>query len=104
MSSQVLLLSLFQKIWVWIDQCDHWLFLKINSEWTNSFSDSIFPWWREANTWVPLYLFFIVFSLMNYKKRAIPWILFVVITLTITDQLSSTLIKNWIARPRPCRD
>ncbi len=104
MATPVLLLTSFQKIWSWIDQWDTWLFLKINTEWTNGFLDSIYPWYREANTWAPLYLFLIVFAFMNFKQKAIPWILFVVITLTLTDQLSSTLIKNWIARPRPCRD
>ena len=104
MPSFVLLLSFFQKLWIWIDQWDSWLFLKINTAWTNSFLDSIFPWWREANTWVPLYLFFIIFAFLNFKRKAVPWILFVVITLILTDQISSTYIKNWVERPRPCRD
>ena len=104
MPTPVLLLSFFQKLWILIDQWDTWLFLKINTQWTNGFLDTVFPWWREANAWVPLYLFFIVFAFLNYKQKAIPWILFVVITLTLTDQISSTLIKNWVGRPRPCSD
>ena len=104
MTTTVLLLTDLQKVWSWIDQWDTRLFLKINTVWTNGFLDSIYPWYREANTWAPLYLFLIVFAFMNFKQKAIPWILFVLITLTLTDQLSSTLIKNWIARPRPCRD
>lgn len=104
MPSSILLLSFFQKFWVWLDQWDTYLFLKINTEWTNPFLDSVYPWWREANAWVPLYLLLLVFAVMNFKKKAIPWILFVVITLVLTDQISSTLVKNWFARPRPCRD
>lgn len=104
MQSSILLLSIFQKLWFWLDQWDTFLFLKINTVWTNSFLDSVYPWWREANTWIPVYLFLILFSLLNFKQKAIPWILFVVITLVLTDQISSTLIKNWVARPRPCRD
>ncbi len=80
------------------------LFLKINGAWHTSFFDSVFPWWREANTWVPLYLFFILLALVNFGKKAVPWILFVVLTLILTDQISSSLIKNWVQRPRPCRD
>lgn len=94
----------FQKIWAILEQADTWLFLKINTVWTSSFLDSIYPWWREANAWVPLYLFLILFAILNFKKKAIPWILFVAVTLALTDQVSSNLIKNWIARPRPCRD
>ena len=104
MPAPVLLASFFQKTWAWINQVDTWLFLQINTQWTNRFLDSVFPWWREANAWVPLYLFLIVFALLNFKKKAFPWILFVVLTLTLTDQLSATVIKSWVGRPRPCRD
>jgi undecaprenyl-diphosphatase len=104
MPTPVLLVSFFQKLWLLINQWDTWLFLKINTVWTSPFLDSVFPWWREANAWIPLYLFLLVFAVMNFKKKALPWILFVVITLILTDQLSSSYIKNWFARPRPCRD
>lgn len=86
---------------------DYWdtrLFLRINTVWTNSFLDSVYPWWREANTWVPLYLFLIIFGIMNFKKQVLSWLFFVAITLTLSDQISSSVIKNWVARPRPCRD
>ncbi|MDB5211536.1 MAG: phosphatase family protein, partial [Sediminibacterium sp.] len=104
MPSAVLLLSFFQKLWISIAEWDSWLFLKINTQWTNGFLDNIFPWWREANTWVPLYLFLIVFVLLNFKKKAWPWILFAIVTVTLTDQVSSHLLKNLFERVRPCRD
>lgn len=104
MLNYLLLIPFFRKLLIWINQWDTWLFLKLNKEWTNVFFDSIFPWWREANAWIPLYLFFMIFAFLNFKQKAIPWILFIILTLTITDQLSSTLIKNLIERPRPCRD
>jgi undecaprenyl-diphosphatase len=83
---------------------DQYLFQLVNAAWTNSALDAIYPWWREANTWVPLYLFLILFSLMNFGRKAIPWILFAVLTVVLTDQISSTLIKNWVERLRPCSD
>jgi membrane-associated phospholipid phosphatase len=97
-------MGFFQKLLQWLVQWDTSLFLKINTEWTNPVFDSIFPWWREANTWVPFYLFLVVFALMNFGKKAWLWILVAAVTLVITDQLSSHLIKNWVARPRPCRN
>ncbi len=100
----VLLVSFFQKLWLWLDHWDTYLFLKINTQWTHSFLDSVYPWWREANTWTPLYLFLVLFTIINFKKQGWFWILFVLITVTITDQLSSNLIKKWIQRPRPCQD
>jgi membrane-associated phospholipid phosphatase len=104
MPALILLASFFEKVLTWIDGWDTWLFLKINTEWTNSFLDSIYPWYREANAWVPLYLFLVVFSIQNFKKKALPWILFTIVTLTLTDQISSHLLKPLIERPRPCRD
>ena len=102
MQNQLLLIPFFQKIWTLINQWDTWLFLKLNTEWTNDFFDQVFPWWREANTWIPLYLFFIIFAFLNFKQKAFSWILFVIVTVTLTDQLSSNLLKNIFERPRPC--
>jgi membrane-associated phospholipid phosphatase len=97
-------MDFFQKLLQSLVEWDTGLFLRINTQWTNPFFDTIFPWWREANTWIPFYLFLVVFAAMNFGKKAIWWILAAVVTLVITDQLSSHLIKNWVARPRPCRD
>ena len=104
MSTPILLTGFVENIWEWLRYADTQLFLKINTEWTNSLLDSIYPWYREANAWVPLYLFLIVFAIMNFKEKALPWILFAVLTATLTDQLSSSFIKNLVERPRPCRE
>ncbi|MGN6615841.1 MAG: phosphatase PAP2 family protein [Ilyomonas sp.] len=87
-----------------LDEWDKWLFLKINNDWTNSFFDSVFPWWRDQNAWLPLYLFLLLFLLFNFGWKVWPYIFLVIITVVITDQLSSTLLKNWVNRPRPCND
>lgn len=104
MPSIILLTSFFEKAWTWISQWDTWLFLKVNTQWTSPLLDSIFPWYREGNAWVPLYLFLIILSLHNFGRRAWPWILFAIVTVTITDQTSSHLLKPLFGRLRPCRD
>lgn len=83
---------------------DRELFLKINNSWTNSFLNQVFPWWRDASTWTPLYLFLLLFIFLNFGWKAWPWLLALILTITISDQLSSNLLKNWVARPRPCND
>ena len=83
---------------------DTQLFYNINTVWTNSFLDHNFPWWRDSTTWYPVYLFLLVFILMNFGWRAWTWILFIAINVTLTDQFSSSVVKHWIARPRPCQD
>jgi undecaprenyl-diphosphatase len=80
------------------------LFYKINTVWTNSFLDNNYPWWRDDTMSYPVYLFLLLFILINFGWRAWTWILFIAVNTTITDQLSSTIIKLWIHRLRPCRD
>ena len=83
---------------------DIYFFYQINTVWTNSFLDHIFPWWRDSTTWYPLYLFLLLFILINFGWRSWTWILFVILNVTITDQLSSTFFKQWVPRLRPCQD
>jgi PAP2 superfamily. len=83
---------------------DTWLFLKINREWTNSFLDNFYPLYRDMNFWIPFYIFLLVFVIVNYGWKSWTFILAVIITVTITDQMSSNFFKNFVDRPRPCQD
>lgn len=80
------------------------MFLKINNDWTSPFLDSNYPWWREASTWTPLYLFLILFAFYNFGWKVWPWIVFFALTAALTDQISSGILKDWVNRPRPCSD
>jgi membrane-associated phospholipid phosphatase len=83
---------------------DRWLFTKINHDWTNAFLDNVFPLWRESVTWVPLYLFLLVFVLLNFGKKAWPWIIGLLFIVALSDQISSHILKPFVNRPRPCHD
>jgi membrane-associated phospholipid phosphatase len=83
---------------------DRWLFRKINAEWTSPFLDNIYPLWREAITWVPLYIFLLLVVFMNFGSRIWPWVVGLLVTVSLTDQISSHIIKPFIQRPRPCHD
>ncbi len=87
-----------------IEKFDKKLFFKINLHWTNSFFDSIMPWWRNQNTWIPLYLFLLIFMIVNFKNKTWIWLLFVIITITLSDQLNSHFLKDVFGRLRPCND
>ncbi len=102
--SMLLLDTFWSHVWHILNHWDQWLFLKINTEWTNKFLDSVYPWYRDSNTWMPLYLFLFLFSVLNFGWRIWPWILFFILTVTLTDQISSSFIKSWINRTRPCHD
>ena len=86
-----------------LKQWDVWLFLKINGDWHNGFLNSVFPWWRDMLTWVPLYLFLLLFILINFGWKSWPWIVTLILTIVITDQ-GSNIIKDLVGRPRPCND
>lgn len=83
---------------------DKALFVKINHQGANDLFDTIMPFLRVPTIWVPFYLFLLIFVLLNFKKRAIPWILMVAATASVTDLISSRLIKPWFGRLRPCND
>jgi len=83
---------------------DRWLFIKINSAWANPFFDAVMPWMRNPLTWVPLYLFLLVFVLMNFKVRGMWWVLLLLVTVALTDMTGTYIFKHNLYRLRPCSD
>jgi len=87
-----------------LQSIDQSLFVYINRVATHPWLDTIMPFFRESTFWIPFYLFLIVFVFVNFGKKGWVWLLFAFITVLLTDQLSSSIIKNWVQRPRPCAD
>jgi undecaprenyl-diphosphatase len=87
-----------------IIQADHWLFSKINQDWTSPVSDLIFPFLREMEFWMPVYLFLLVFITINFGKKGWRWVLMFIVTVAVGDQVSSNLVKSFIFRLRPCHN
>jgi undecaprenyl-diphosphatase len=83
---------------------DKHLFKLINNGLSNPFFDWLMPWLRNSTMWVPLYLFLVLFGLINYKKNGVWWLVFAICTAWFTDFVSSGLIKNNVIRLRPCND
>ena len=87
-----------------LQSIDQNLFVYINRVATHPILDTLMPFFRESTFWIPLYLFLIVFVFVNFGKNGWVWLLFAFITVLLTDQFSSSIIKNWVQRPRPCAD
>ncbi|HEV3326755.1 MAG TPA: phosphatase PAP2 family protein [Puia sp.] len=84
-------------------QGDYWLFSRINQGWTCPFLDTVLLFAREAEFWIPFYLFLLVFTTMNFGKKGWVWSLYLVMTVIISDLISSHLIKDHLVyRLRPC--
>ncbi|MBL7741051.1 MAG: phosphatase PAP2 family protein [Chitinophagaceae bacterium] len=96
----LLQISLLETLKEW----DQWLFIQLNSVWTNPFFDVLMPFLRNGANWAPLYLFLIVFVLVNFKQKGAWWILLFIVTVSITDMTGNYLFKKNFERLRPCND
>ncbi len=85
-----------------LSQWDAQWFQLINSGCANALFDSLMPLLRNKFFWSPLYIFILVFLLLNYKQHALKIILLAIITIFISDQLSSSFFKPLFQRARPC--
>jgi undecaprenyl-diphosphatase len=83
---------------------DHALFSNINGKWTNPFFDSLMPWVRHSNNWIPLYVVLLSFLIYKWGKNSWKWLVLVGVNVTLTDQISSHLFKPYFHRLRPCAD
>lgn len=95
---------LFLTFWNWIAPVDRWLLVHINQNWSTTFLDTLLPFFRESSFWIPLYLFLVVFLLMNFRKQAWWWIFGFALAIILADLISSQVIKQLIFRLRPCQD
>ena len=51
--------------------------------------------------WIPFYLSLLYIFIRNWKKESIWIILALILCIVLADQISSTIIKNLVQRPRP---
>jgi undecaprenyl-diphosphatase len=54
--------------------------------------------------WAPLYLAILIFLGMKYKRKFLIILLFLILAVTLADQLSVQLFKNLVQRLRPCHE
>ena len=81
---------------------DYRLFHLINQVWTSAWLDVFMKFMRNQYVWGPLYVFLVGFILFNYGKQGGLYLLFLICTLSVSDMVSSRLIKKNVERLRPC--
>jgi len=91
-------------LWHTLDQWDKWLFIQINSHFTNPVFDAVLPWAREPVFWAPLYLFMLVFIALNYGRRGAWWSVGFLCTVALSDMIGTRIFKELVQRLRPCQD
>jgi membrane-associated phospholipid phosphatase len=62
------------------------------------------PLLRESIVWIPLYAFLIAFAYINFDRKGLFWVLGAILTVTLSNYISSDIIKPYYNTPRPCRD
>ena len=85
-------------------EADRKVFYLINTRFSFSSLDHIMLLVRQPYTWIPLYLFFLLFFYANCRKYLFPFITLSLITFALTDFTSASIIKPLIGRLRPCHD
>lgn len=69
-----------------------------------SWLDPVMYWITKTFFWLPLYLFLLYLVIINFKKDT--WIILIgiVITILLTDQITSGFMKPFFERLRPSRE
>jgi undecaprenyl-diphosphatase len=86
-----------------IKDFDTQLFLFLNSK-HNSFFDFIMFWASDRFIWIPLYLFFGFLVVIHFKKQTWLIVLFTILLILLSDQISNHLFKDMFLRYRPCHN
>lgn len=62
------------------------------------------PYIRDKNCWIPLYMLIAIYFIWQFRWKSIIILLWAGITVLLTDQIASSIIKPAVARIRPCND
>ncbi len=91
-----------------LDQLDKDLMLQLNYD-GGAFLDQFWYLYSGKWTWIPLYLLLVVLMVLKCRKdtsHRVWWhlgllVLLTALLITLSDQISSGLIKHWVGRLRP---
>ncbi len=86
-----------------LDKIDKDVFLYFNSM-HNSSSDEFWQFTTDVPTWIPLYALILVLMIWKYKKDSMFLVAGILLVILVSDQFTSTFMKVFFARPRPCYD
>lgn len=86
-----------------LEHLDQQLFLFLNSH-SSPFWDQVMHAISGKVIWAPLYLAILIYLGFKYKRKFLIIILFVILAVTLADQVSVQLFKNVFQRLRPCHE
>jgi membrane-associated phospholipid phosphatase len=87
-----------------LENLDRSLFILINRDFNIPILDPFMLLLRNPNTWIPLYVFMAFWSYFRLGQKAWLFILFSLITVSLTDSITAFLLKPFFERLRPCQE
>jgi len=87
----------------WVGFLDTILFHLINQAGQNSFFDWFMPFMTDLKNFTYILGVLGVYILWRERKAGLVFLVFLGLTLAITDPVSSRLLKEWVGRIRPCQ-
>lgn len=86
----------------WFTAWDHGVFYVINSLFSSSFFNWLMPVLSNWSLWqVPMGIIWLVYMIRGKKRMRLIGV-FALVLVALTDQISSSVIKPFVARQRPC--
>jgi undecaprenyl-diphosphatase len=86
-----------------IERLDQHLLLFLNSL-NSPFWDQVMYAISGKLIWAPLYLAILIFLGIKFRRKFLVILFFIIIGITLADQISVNLFKNVFQRLRPCHD
>ena len=80
------------------------IFLFIQEYLRNPLLDMVLPLLRNKFIWIPLYIVILIYSYQWGKKVFFKYLLFLIGLVSVSDMVSSRLLKPVFHRLRPCND
>jgi undecaprenyl-diphosphatase len=87
----------------WVEFLDTTLFRLINQAGQNSFFDWFMPFMTDLKNFTYILVVLGGYILWRERKGGLVFLVFIGLTLAITDPFSSRLLKEWVGRIRPCQ-
>ncbi len=85
-----------------LNSWDITLFRLINGQWHSYFLDWFMPFMTNLNNFTFVLVAMGFWILWRERKAGVIFLVFIGLTLAITDPFSSRLLKDWLGRVRPC--
>ena len=86
-----------------LDSLDRQWLLALNNDYS-AFWDGIMVAFSEKITWIPLYIAMIYVIFRHWKKESWWLVVALILSVVISDQIASGVLKDWVARLRPSHD